>query len=114
MTDKVYKEILKPLNRCNLTGIESVIKSERFNNLKIIITKDNYNQTRAVLIDVSNNSRIVSAILFDQFRIVRFKYTEPDYRGNNYTKQLFAFTELTVKRKFYHSDNLTEAGEKSI
>lgn len=114
MTDQVYKEIIKPLNQCSLTGIEKVIKTERFGNLKVTITKDNFNQHRAVLIDVSQNSLIVCSILFDQFNTVRFKYTIPSERSQGYSKQLFAIACSLAKRKFRHSDNLTVAGAASL
>lgn len=113
MTDYVYKAILSEVNQCSLMGIEYILKSETFNGMRVIVTKDTFGQYRALLKHIESK-RIVSAILFDQFKTVHFKYTLPDHRGNNYTKQLFAYTELVVKRKFRHSDNLTEAGEKSI
>ena len=113
MTDNVYKEILKPLNQCNLTGLETAIYSERFNDKRITIYKDNYGQYRITLKDITNNQTL-SGILFDKTKTIRFKYTLPAFCGNGYTKQLFAYIEYKVKRKFYHSQNLTLAGEKSI
>ena len=113
MTNKVYTEILKPMNQCLITGMETIVSSERLGDFRITIYKDHYSQWRVTLKDI-NKDMIVSSILFDQFKTVKYKYTLPDYRGNNYTKQLFAFMEYKTKRKFKHSDNLTVAGKASI
>jgi hypothetical protein len=52
--------------------------------------------------------------LFDNSRTVLFKYTAEPHRNKQLTGQLFAYTEMTVKKSFYHSDNLTTSGAASI
>lgn len=94
-------------------GVEQVVKSQVIGEHRVTITKDNFRQYRATLKHM-NSRTVVSGILFDQFRTVRFKYTLPASRGNDYTKQLFAYTQMVVKRKFYHSENLTVAGQAAI
>lgn len=113
MTDQVYSAVIAEHNQCRLMGVERVIKSEVIGEHRVTITKDNFGQYRTTLKHL-NSRIIVSGILFDQFRTVRFKYTVPTLRGNNYTKQLFAYTQMIVKRKFRHSDSMTEAGLASI
>ena len=113
MTDTVYKAIIMPVNQCSQMGIEYVLKSERIGDYRVTITKDTFGQYRAILKHIKNDI-IVSAILFDQFKTIAFKYTLPEYRGNGFTKQLFVYIQSIVKRKFYHSDNLTESGKASI
>lgn len=112
MTDRVYGAVIAPFNQCSLMGVESVVKSEVVGEYRITLTKDNFGQYRATLKHM-NSRIIVSGILFDQFKTVRFKYTIPTARGKQYTRQLFAYTQYVTKRKFYHSDYQTEAGKAS-
>lgn len=113
MCDSVYHAVVAEFNQCSLMGIEQVVKTERVGEYKVTVTKDNFGQYRATLKHM-NSRIIVSGILFDKFKTVRFKYTVPTSRGNKYTRQLFAYTELVVKRKFRHSSDLTEAGRAAI
>lgn len=114
MTDQVYKEIIKPKNQCSLTGTEQNVTSERIGHFRVVLVRDNWGQYRIVATDVREGGLIASAILFDQFGFVRFKYTLPVYRGHNMTRQLFALACMWAKRKFKHSSNLTEAGSASL
>lgn len=110
MTDFVYIETLKPMNESVLTGLETLVCSDRLaNNMRVNIYKDNYNQYRITVKNVTTDD-IMSGILFDNKRIIRFKYTKPAYRGNKYTKQLFAYIEYKLKKRFFQSDNMTVAG----
>lgn len=113
MTDLVYTAILMPTNQCDLMGIEQPIHHARLGQYSVIITKDNFGQYRIAIKDIQTGI-YVSAILFDQFRTIRYKYTLPEYRGQNLTKQAFAYIQMIVKRQFRHSDNLTEAGQAAI
>lgn len=113
MCDSVYDAVIMPINQCSLTGVEKVVKSEVIGEHRVTIMKDNFNQYRVTL-EHRNSRVIVSGILFDQFRIVKFKYTREGSRGNNYTRQLFAYIQSVVKRKFYHSEHLTESGAASL
>lgn len=113
MTDQVYSAVIAEHNQCPLMGVEQVIKSQIIGEHRVTITKDNFGQYRTTLKHMSSRT-IVSGILFDQFRTVRFKYTLKGSRGNDYTKQLFAYTQMIVKRKFYHSEHLTEEGQAAI
>ena len=113
MCDSVYLEVIKPVNRCNIVGIEKIIKSEIVGKDRVIVTEDNFKQYRVIL--QNRESKLVkSGIVFDKFRTVRFKYTLPEYRGYNFTKQLFAYIQIATGKRFYHSDNLTEAGKAAI
>ncbi|QDP60480.1 MAG: hypothetical protein GOVbin1096_108 [Prokaryotic dsDNA virus sp.] len=113
MCDSVYQAITMPVNQCNLTGVEKVIKSEVLGQYRITLMLDNFKQYRVILTD-RENGLVVSAILFDQFRTVRFKYTLPAYRSQKLTRQLFAYTCSVTRKTFRHSDNLTTAGAMSI
>lgn len=113
MTDTVYKAIIMPVNQCSQMGVEYILKSERIGEYRVTITKDTFGQYRAILKHIESDS-IVSAILFDEFKIVAFKYTLPEYRGNGFTKQLFAYIQTIVKGKFRHSDYQTEAEKASV
>lgn len=113
MCDSVYQAILMPTNQCSLMGVEKVLKSESLGDYRITLTIDNFNQYRVVLKDKLSDL-VVSAILFDQFKTVRFKYTVPSHRSQGFTKQLFAYTCITTKKSFRHSENLTEGGLASI
>ena len=112
MTNAVYDAIIKPFNQCGLMGIETVIKSEIIGPYRITLTRDSFKQYRATVKDRSAGHNI-SAILFDKSKTIRFKYTVPDSRGMQLTRQLFVYTEMVTKRKFYHSDNLTIGGKAS-
>lgn len=113
MTNRVYNEILKPMNQCNLTGQEQVVKSERIGVYRITVYKDNWGQHRVVLSDVHNKLN-VSSILYDQYKIKRFQVTVEDYRGHRFTRQLHAYINSNCKGSFKHSENLTEAGLAAI
>lgn len=113
MCDSVYKAIIMPINQCHLSGIERVVKSEIIGCFRVTIMLDNFKQYRSIITD-REKQVIVSGILFDQFRTIRFKHTMPEYRGQQLTKQLLAYTESVVKKKFKHSDSLTESGLASI
>jgi len=112
MTNAVYDAIIQPFNQCGLMGIETVIKSEIIGPYRITLTTDSFKQHRATVKDRSTGDNI-SAILFDKSKTVRFKYTIPDSRGRQLTRQLFVYTEMVTKRKFYHSGNLTIGGKAS-
>jgi len=112
MTDAVYDALIQPFNQCGLMGIETVIKSEITGPYRITLTKDTFRQYRATVKDLLNDC-IISAILFDKSKTIRFKYTVPDSRGMQLTRQLFVYTEMVTKRKFYHSYNLTIGGKAS-
>lgn len=113
MCDSVYKAILMPVNQCSQMGIEYVLKSERIGYYRVTLTKDTFGQYRVTLKHIEKDI-VVSAILFDQFKTVAFKYTLPEYRNNGFTKQLFAYACITAKKSFRHSEHLTEAGAASI
>lgn len=113
MTDYVYKEILKPFNQCNLMGLETIVKREVIKPYVITVSKDNFKQYRITLKDIETK-QIVSSVLYDQFRIAKFKYTLPEYRGNQFTRQLHSYIQRIVNRKFFVSDNLTVAGLAAI
>ena len=109
MTNTVYAAIMQPINQCSLMGVEEVLKSERLEGYRITLSVDNFKQYRVTCKCLESN-KIISAILFDNSKIVRFKFTKPAYRNKQLTRQLFAYTEYTVKRRFYHSDHITTAG----
>lgn len=113
MCDSVYQAIVKPVNQCHLMGIERVIKSERMGEYRITVTQDNFKQYRAI-VQCNETKTVISAILFDQFKTVRFKYTVAEHRGKQLTRQLFAYTCSVTKRKFKHSEHLTESGKAAI
>lgn len=112
MSDFFYSQVVSEINQCNLMGLEKVVKSQVIGEHRVTITKDNFNQYRVTLKHM-NSRVIVSGILYDQFRIVKSKFTVQGSRGNGYTKQLHAYIQSIVKRKFYHSDNMTIAGKAS-
>lgn len=113
MTDSVYQSILKPLNSCPLMGMERIVKSEAMGEYRVTVSVDNFKQYR-VMLRVRVTDEIVSSILFDQNRIVRFKYTVQAYRNLQFTRQLFAYVQVATRKTFYHSDNLTVSGAASI
>jgi len=112
MSNSVYAEILKPINTCGLTGIERVIKSERLGCYRITLLCDNFKQYRITCKELESNT-IVSAVLFDNARIIRFKFTVPTHRNKQLTRQLFGYAQLITRKTFYHSDNLTVSGKAS-
>jgi hypothetical protein len=113
MTHTVYAAILQPFNQCSLMGVERVVKSEVFIQYRITVSVDNFKQYRAV-VKCRITGDNIAAILFDNSRTVLFKYTVEPHRNKQLTGQLFAYTEMTVKKSFYHSDNLTASGAASI
>ena len=113
MTDSIYLEIVKPINQCSIVGHEKLLISQRTGNERITVLRDNFGQYRALLKDCKNNA-IKSAIVFDQFRTVRFKYTRPEYRGNNSTAFLMSMLPFLTGLTFRHSDYLTSAGKNAI
>ena len=113
MTDSIYLEIVKPINQCSIVGHEKLLISQRTGNERITVLRDNFGQYRALLKDCKNNA-IKSAIVFDQFRTVRFKYTRSEYRGDNSTAFLMSMLPFLTGLTFRHSDYLTSAGKNAI
>lgn len=113
MTEQVYLEVIKPMNQCSLTGLEFMFESRAMGEYRITVYQDHYAQWRVTCKHLKSET-IVSGILFDQSKTVRFKYTRPEFRGKRLTRELFAFIQFVTKRRFYHSDNLTEAGNASL
>ena len=113
MTDSIYLETIKPINQCSIVGHETMLLSQRNGDERITVLRDNFGQYRALLKDCKNNA-IKSAIVFDQFRTVRFKYTRPEYRGNSSTAFLMTMARALTGIDFRHSDYLTTAGERAV
>jgi len=113
MTDSLYLETIKPINQCSIVGHEKLLVSQRNGDERITVLRDNFGQYRALLKDCKNNA-IKSAIVFDQFRTVRFKYTRPEYRGNSSTAYLMSMLPFFTGLTFRHSDYLTTAGQAAV
>ena len=113
MCDNVYSSIMQPINQCNLMGVEKVLKSESIGDYRITVTTDNFRQYRVTAKHKESN-QIVSSILFDNNRIVKFKYTAIEFRNMQLTRQLFAYAQIITRKTFYHSDSLTATGKASI
>jgi len=112
MSETIYQQCIKPINQSILTGLEKQIATHKTGDYRVVIYKDNYGQYRSILKYIPNNA-IVSGIVYDTYKTIRFKFTAKYYRGNNLTKSLQAFTQYLTGRTFHHSDHQTEAGKAS-
>lgn len=112
-----WQSILNPVNQCQLTGLEDKIRFDRFNLpdqvLVIRAYLDCFGRIRIVLGSINSKEKGYSAILLDRQGYCELKYTSEQYRGNAYTRQLFAWAQ-SVGIKAKHSGMLTPAGLASI
>jgi len=112
MSDSIYQHCIKPVNQSILMGLEKQIATYKTGDYRVVIYKDNYGQFRSILKYIPDNT-IVSGIVYDSHKTIRFKFTAKHYRGNNLTKSLQAFTQYLTGLTFCHSDYQTEAGKAS-
>lgn len=107
-----YTSILKNMNQCYHTGVENPVLTEMIGEYAVVVLKDNVGNHRAILM---HNGESVSGCLFDHYGEARVRYTVPEYRGRRLSRELFAWLSWKMpKCNFRHSQNLTEAGMKSI
>ena len=107
-----YTSILKGMNQCYHTGVEKPVLTEMIGEYAVVVYKDQIGNHRAVLMQ---GSEAVCSILFDYTGECRVRYTVESHRKQRLSRQLFAWLSYKMpKCNFRHSQNLTEAGIKSI
>ena len=112
MSETIYQQCIKPVNQSTLMGLERQIATYKTGDYRVVIYKDNYGQFRSILKYIPNNT-IVSGVVYDSHKTIRFKFTAKRYRGNHFTKSLQAFTQYLTGLTFHHSDYQTAAGKAS-
>ncbi len=110
--EKYYEEILKPMNSCSYTGVESMVAMEVIGDYAVLCYKDRIGNLRANVV-VDGNP--VCGILTDHTGEISRRYTQEAFRGQRMSKQLFAWMNLKFpKMDIRHSQNMTEAGRASV
>lgn len=101
---------LNDINQCKHTGLEKPIKGclYSFDNYRLLAWCDNFKQKRLVL---KCKGEIVSVVMLDCDGIIRWRYTRPDHRGNNYTNTIKAMAGHLWGIDCIRSEYLTEAGK---
>ena len=112
MSDSIYQQCIKPVNQSTLMGLEKQIATYKIGDYRVVVYEDNYCQFRSILKYIPNDV-IVSGIVYDAHKTIRFKFTAKYYRGHNFTKSLQAFTQYLTGLTFHHSDYQIEAGKAS-
>lgn len=110
--DKYYEAILKPMNSCDYTGVETMESMEMIGEYAIVCYKDHVGNLRA---NVVLDGEPVSGVLFDHTGECARRYTKEQYRGQRLSRQLFAWMCYKYpKMNLRHSQNMTTAGEASL
>tara|TARA_Y100000593_G_scaffold94032_1_gene191292 strand:- start:67136 stop:67471 length:336 start_codon:yes stop_codon:yes gene_type:complete len=110
--DKYYEAILKPMNACDYTGVETMQSMEMIGEYAIVVYKDNVGNLRG---NVVLDGKPVSGVLFDHTGGCRIRHTRNEHQGQRLSKQLFAYMQWKFpKNNLRHSQNMTKAGEMSV
>lgn len=103
------ENILAPLNQCEHTGLEQVIKVMTFGDGRVEVYIDNFGKKRILYLK-KGEKYATSALWLDVDGTILWKYTDEHDRGNGYTRQLqCAASVMGIKWK--QSKYMTEAGK---
>ena len=110
--DKFYEAILKPMNACDYTGVETMQSMEVIGHYALVTYVDNVGNTRA---NIVLDGEVISGMLVDHTGEIARRYTKEQHRGQRLTKQMVAYMSYKYpEMNLRHSKNLTTAGSASI